>query len=322
VKAAVIHKLGDIPHYEDFPDPVPKENEILISVKASSVKNLDRSRVSGIHYASYQNFPAVVGVDGIGLLPDGTRVFANGITGMLAEKAIVNKNNYSIIPGGIDDITAAALPNTVMGAALALRFRAVLKKGETVLINGATGVTGRMAVQIARYYGAGKIIATGRNAASLDALPALGADEIVSLKQSDEKIMAALENIHHATPVDVVIDYTWGHPAELIISALSRKGLHLDARKVRFVTVGSIAGESLVLPANSLRSSAIEISGSGFGSLSGENFKEMNETMLPELLNLAAGGTLKIGTVTAQLSDIEEAWQRPVDAGKRLVIVI
>src|ERR1051326_3608559 len=104
---------------------------------------------------------------------------------MIAEKAIVERDRMIKLPDSIDDITAAALPNAVAGSAMALLFRAGMKKGETVLINGATGFTGKIAIQVAKHYGAKKIIATGRNEQSLRSLLALGADEIITVEQDD-----------------------------------------------------------------------------------------------------------------------------------------
>ncbi len=323
MKAAVLHQLGEAPKYEDFQEPVPQnEHQLLMTVKAASVKNIDKGRASGGHYAAHKNLPEVVGIDGAGILADGTRVYSTGITGMIAEKALINKNSYTVIPSGVDDRTAAALPNAVMGAALALKYRAELKAGDTVLINGATGVTGQVAVQIAKYYGAKKIIATGRNPESLNLLLQLGADEIISLKDEDEKIIHRLKDIHHVTPINSVIDYTWGHPAELMLNALKGGGLHHVSSKVRFVTVGSMAGEQIQLSSVLLRSSAIEILGSGFGSIPAEVMQKLPHEVLPEMLQLAANGKLKIETVTAPLKDIETAWKSHVPAGKRLVIVL
>jgi NADPH:quinone reductase-like Zn-dependent oxidoreductase len=209
MKAAVLHQLGTAPRYEDFPEPVAgNANQLVITIKAASVKNIDKGRAGGVHYASHKNLPEVVGIDGVGVLADGARVYAAGITGMIAEKALIDKDKYTVIPDKVDDATAAALPNAVMGAALAIKYRAEMKAGDTVLVNGATGVTGQAAVQIAKYYGAKKVIATGRNAESLNLLLQLGADEIISLKDEEEKIVSRLKEIHSATPIDVVIDYT------------------------------------------------------------------------------------------------------------------
>jgi NADPH:quinone reductase-like Zn-dependent oxidoreductase len=324
MKAAILHKLGTAPQYGDFPDPIQQsDDQLLITIKAASVKNLDKGRASGAHYASYTNLPVVVGIDGVGLLADGTRVYATGISGMIAEKALINKHNYVKLPDHIDDATAAALPNAVMGAALALRFRAGIRPGEVVLINGATGVTGMVAIQIAKHYGAKRIIATGRNPESLKKLSELGADDILSLKESDEDFTKQLKKINTETPIDIVIDYTWGHPAELILSALKGGGAVLAVtHRVRFVTVGGMAGDNIQLSSGILRSSAIEILGSGLGSLPKEALQKMNSEILPEMFQLAADGKLKIETITMPLKDVESAWNSNMPTGQRLVIVM
>ncbi|MEJ7682408.1 MAG: zinc-binding alcohol dehydrogenase family protein [Segetibacter sp.] len=323
MKAAVLHQLGGLPEYESFADPTPQnEEQLLITVKAASIKNLDKARASGKHYASHTELPAIVGIDGVGILENGTRVYAQGITGMIAEKALIAKNKYIVLPQNIDDATAAALPNAVMGAALALRYRAEVKKGNVVLINGATGVTGQLAVQIAKYYGASEVIATGRNMKSLEKLKTLGADVIISLKQDDEAIIKQLKEIYNSTPFDIVIDYLWGHPAELIIDALKGGGLNWFARKVRIVTVGSMAGESIDLASGVLRSSAIELMGSGLGSFSQEDMQNFNTRTVPQMFDLAADGKLTIETEKTTLENIKTAWQQEAAPGKRLVVCI
>lgn len=122
----------------------------MLHVKAASVKNLDKLRASITHYASHTKLPVVVGVDGAGFLKEGTKVYAQGITGMIAEKAIINRNRYIVIPKNLDFFTAAALPNAVLGAAMSLKVKRKIEPGQNVLISGATGVTGQLAVQIAK----------------------------------------------------------------------------------------------------------------------------------------------------------------------------
>lgn len=323
MKAAVLHQLGQSPKYDDFADPVVQEdNQVLIRVKAASIKNLDKGRASGSHYASYEKLPTVVGIDGVGLLEDGTRVYANGITGMIAEQAVIDKNKYTVIPDTVDDATAAALPNAVMGAALALKYRANVKPGDAVLVNGATGVTGHIAVQLAKYYGAGKVIVTGRNQEALQHLLQLGADETIALADDEAQIIDNIKALHAEQPINSVIDYVWGRPAELILNALKGGGLHNITSTVRFVTVGSMAGEEIKLPSGLLRSSAIEILGSGFGSIPADIMAKMPSEIIPEMLQLAADGKLKIETVTAPLQDIESAWTMKVPSAKRLVITM
>lgn len=317
MKAAVVFQKGEMPKYvEDFAEPkVQNENELLISVKASAVKNLDKMRASGKHYSTQNEaFAAkVVGGDGVGLLADGTRVYGIGVSGMIAEKAIVEKNGIVKLPENINDATAAALPNAVMGSALALYFRAGLQKGETVLINGATGVTGKISVQIAKYYGAKKVIATGRNEQSLKELLSLGADEIISLKQDDETFVEQIKNAHQQNPVNVVIDYLWGHSAELILSAL--KGNGSFSHRTRFVTVGGMMSDTITLSSSILRSTDIQISGSGLGTWTREEVKLLITEILPEMFQLAANGKLKIETVNIPLKDIQDAWDMNIEGG-------
>jgi NADPH:quinone reductase-like Zn-dependent oxidoreductase len=319
---AAVYTPGETPKYADFADPIPQnENQVLVNVKAAAVKNLDRGIASGRHYSSGTNTqPKVAGIDCAGELADGTRVYALGVNGMIAEKGLADKKRMVKLPDGVDYPTAAALPNAVMGAGAAICYRAGLKAGEVILINGATGVTGMVAVQIAKHYGAKKIIVTGRNEDALKRLLTLGADETVSLKQPDETIVKRLKEIHSETPINVVIDYLWGHPAELILAALQGDGGLTG--KLRYVTVGAMAGDKIQLSSGTLRSSDIEIIGSGLGSLPADDLKKLFTELLPEMFALAAGGKLVTDIVTVDLKDIETAWNTEIPGGKRLVIMI
>jgi len=324
MKAAVIFPGGGVPQYtEDFPEPVAhKENEILISVTAAAVKHLDKSRASGKHYSTKTDIhqAKIPGGDGVGILPDGTRVYALGLTGMLAQKALIEKSRMIRIPDALDNITAAALPNAVAGSAMALRFRAAIKAGETVLINGATGFTGSIAVQIAKHYGAGKIIVTGRNEKTLQSLLTLGADEIISVNQDDKGFIAQLKKIHADTPIDIIIDYLWGHSAALILEALKGRGAF--THRTRFVSVGSMSGDSIQLSSEILRSVDLQLSGSGLGSWTKEEMQALLTEIIPEMFQLAAGRKLKAETETVALENIDKIWNMEVPGGKRLVVTI
>ncbi|HWB27303.1 MAG TPA: zinc-binding alcohol dehydrogenase family protein [Chitinophagaceae bacterium] len=321
MKAAVIYNAGESVQYADVAEPVVKNNdEILITVKAAAIKHFDKGVASGRHYSSTEKSAArIIGGDGVGILPGGTRVFAVG-EGMVAEKAIIEKDRMVVLPVGIDDVTAAALPNAVAGSAMAIKFRAALQQGENVLINGATGFTGRMAVQLAKHYGAKKVMATGRNQQSLAELLQLGADEIISTQQKDEQFIAAIQAQHAAAPIDVVIDYLWGHTAELVLSSLKGKGGF--THKTRFVSVGSVTGDTIRLSAENLRSADIQLCGSGLGSWTKQEIRQLFTEILPEIFTLAAAGNIKIETETVELKDIETIWQISLAGGKRLVVKI
>ena len=320
MKAAVLYKAGEIPQYDDFTDPVPQDNELLIQVKAASIKNLDKARAKGAHYDQHEKFSVVVGVDGVGVLADGTRVYAGSRAGMMAEKALINKNWYIPVPNGVNDVTAAAIPNPAISAWLSLAYKGKLKKGDTVLILGATGITGKLAVQIARHLGAGRIIATGRNAAVLSNLDA---DVTISLSQPDDAIKQALKAEALQYPFDIVIDYLWGKPAELVLETLTGHDLNTTADHItRFVQVGEMAGTHINLPAATLRSAPIELVGAGGGSISKEMIVKIQTEILPEVFKLASEGKLTIDTLAIPLKDVAEAWEREDTQGKRVVITM
>jgi NADPH:quinone reductase-like Zn-dependent oxidoreductase len=323
MKAAVIYHRGEMPQYADVAEPVVQhDDELLISVKAAAIKHFDKAKATGNHYAANtgKEQATVIGGDGVGLLADGSRIFALGVSGMIAEKAIIDKSRMIKLPDGIDDAVAAALPNAVAGSAMAIRFKAGMKQGETILINGATGFTGKIAVQIAKHYGAGKIIVTGRNEQSLQSLIALGADEIISLKQDDENFVAKIKEIHSNTPIDIIIDYLWGHTAELILAALKGKGSF--THKIRFVSIGAVTGDKIQLSAENLRSVDLQLSGSGLGSWTKDEMKTLFGEIIPEMFQLAADNKLKADIEKVSLADIEKLWDMEVPGGKRLVVTI
>ncbi|SDG02188.1 quinone oxidoreductase family protein [Chitinophaga filiformis] len=323
MKAAVMYQHGELPKYVDFPEPtIQHDDELLVTVKAVAIKHIDKGSASGRHYSSDapKQDGRVVGGDGICLLEDGTRIYGIGVSGMLAEKATIRKNYIVKVPDSLDDVTAAALPNAVMGAAMGLKFKADTQPGDIVLINGATGFTGRIAVQIAKHYGAKKVIVTGRNQQSLEDLLSLGADEIISVLQDDESFKNRIKEIHSQTPIDIVIDYLWGHTAEMILGCLKGNGSFTN--RTRYVSIGSMAGDIIQLSAANLRSVDLQLAGSGMGSWSKSEVGLLFTEMLPEMFELAATGKLKVGATQVKLKDIAELWDLDVSNGQRLVVTI
>lgn len=323
MKAAIMYQKGGLPQYTDFPEPTPQnDDEVLVTVKAVAIKHFDKGVAAGNHYSSDapKENGRVIGGDGVCLLADGTRVYAIGVSGMLAQKATIRKGYTIPVPDGLDDATAAALPNGVMGAAMGLKFKAGIQPGDVVLINGATGFTGRIAIQIAKHYGAKKIIVTGRNQQSLDDLLTLGADEIVSVLQDDESFKAQLTAIHTNTPIDIIIDYLWSHTAEMILACIKGDGSFTN--KIRYVSIGAMGGDLIQLSAANLRSVDLQLTGSGLGSWSKQQVGQLFSEILPEMFQLAVQGTLKIETTQVKLKDIAELWNLDVPGGQRLVVTI
>jgi NADPH2:quinone reductase len=320
VKAAVLHTLGKAPRFEDFPDPHPRPGEAKVRVKAASLKNIEKAMASGSHYDSHSELPAVCGIDGVGILDDGTRVFCGGCRppyGMMAEYTVVPAAWCLPIPDNVDDVTAAALPNPALSSWLPLVWRAQLKPGETVLILGATGVAGKLAIQIARHLGAGRVVAAGRNDQVLKTLPDLGADALIALDQPDQQLTAAFVREASHKNFDIVLDFLWGHPTEVLVDALTGHDLKAESSRIRLVEIGEMAGPTISLSASALRSSGLEIYGSGGGSSIPHT--AIFETF-PQLWALAASGKLRIDTEPVALANIEKAWQQH-HAGRRVVII-
>ncbi|MCG0582571.1 zinc-binding alcohol dehydrogenase family protein, partial [Burkholderia cenocepacia] len=212
MKAAVVEGAGQRPVHTEFEPPSAMPGHSLIDVTASALSRIAQGRAAGTHYSSVGAYPFVVGVDGVGRLDDGRRVYFFGAPapfGAMAERTIAPDTQCVPLPDALDDVTAAAIAIPGMSSWAALTERARFVAGETVLVNGATGTSGRLAVRIAKHLGAAKVIATGRNAAALQALLSAGADAAVSLQQDDVHLARALEP-HFRAGVDVVLDYLWG----------------------------------------------------------------------------------------------------------------
>lgn len=320
MKAAVLHQRGAAPRYEDFPDPTPNAEQILVHVKAVALENVDKAVAAGTHYASSQfmpSLPAIVGFDGIGALDDGRMIGFGGMTppyGAMAEKVVIPAGHFAPVPAGIDPVIAAALPASTLTSLFPLKWAAKLEAGETVLVNGATGVSGRLAVQVAKLLGAGHVVGTGRNEKSLQAILDAGADAVVDLKQSDDDIAAAFTR-EAGEGYDVILDFLWGHPTELLLKTLVPRRLAFALKKIRLIQIGEMAGATLNLPADTLRTSGLEIYGGG-ANLTPESIGEGTALMW----DMLAKHQLSIDIEQVPLRDIESAWSREVH-GKRLVIV-
>jgi NADPH:quinone reductase-like Zn-dependent oxidoreductase len=318
MKAAVLHELGKPPRFEDFPEPSAGREEAIVQVRAASLKAVDKQLAAGTHFASPRELPVISGTDGVGNLADGTRVFFGGPRrpfGAMAERTVVPTAFCFPVPNTLDDATAAALPNPGVSALLSLSHRAKLAKGEKVLILGATGVTGKLAVQIAKRLDAGRVIAAGRNPEALQKLRELGADSIIQLGQPNDDLQKAFAREAGEAGFNVVIDYVWGPPTEVLLSAIARPEFAVVNSETRLVQVGESAGPTIALPAAVLRSTALTILGTA-----GIPSRDVLRAAMQQILEWAAAGTLRIETDQVPLADIEQAWTR-AERGPRLVVI-
>jgi NADPH:quinone reductase-like Zn-dependent oxidoreductase len=318
MKAAVLHQAGMAPRYEEFERPVAGEGEVLVKVRAASLKPIDKGMASGKHYASFREFPVVCGVDGVGTLEDGSRVYfgARPPFGAMAEWAVARRALCFPVPDGLDDATAAALPNPAGSSWLPLKWRSPLRAGETVMVLGATGTAGKLAVQIAKLLGAGRVIAAGRNRQALDELTALGADATIKIDEPGQDLVQAFAQAVK-DGVNVVLDYLWGKPTEALVTALTGHDFAAEPRITRLIEIGELAGPTISLPGGALRSSGLEIYGSGGGSVS---WKAITEAV-PQILAHGARGELKIKTKKVPLAGVEQVWNEKSDEGRVVLMV-
>ncbi len=321
MNAAVLHTINQPPHFDQFPEPIAEENEVIVHVRAAALKPIDKQLASGSHYAAYRNLPVVYGMDGVGYLDDGTRVFFGGPRppyGSMAERTVVSRSRCFPIPDNVNNDVAAAVVNPGLSAWGALVWRAQLTTGETVLILGATGVTGKLAIQTAKLLGAGRVIAAGRNEKILNTLHALGADTIIHLDKSGQDLTEAFVREAGESGFDVIIDYLWGPTTEALLAAIARGDLKPASSRVRLVEVGESAGPTISLPAAVLRSSHLEIFGAGSGSA--PTSPEIWVEAVRGLMSNVASGALRIDTERVPLAEVENAWHRE-QHGRRAVII-
>jgi NADPH:quinone reductase-like Zn-dependent oxidoreductase len=318
MNAAVVTSFDEPPHYRRFAVPAPASaDEVLADVLAAGLHPRVRSGATGQHYTSSGRLPMIPGIDGVGRLPDGKLVYfaaADDVLGTMADKAVVDPRRSVELPDGTDVAKVAAAMNPAMSSWVALRRRVPLQPGQTVLVLGATGNAGTMAVQVAKRLGAGRVIGAGRDLARLEALLPAGADAVVRLTDDADATSAALSTA--AAEADIVLDYLWGSPAQQAIMAL------LTARSDRsrtldWIQIGAVAGPTAEIPSVALRSANFRLQGCGQGSVSPRGYL----AELPSLVAEITAGTIAVRTNPVPLSKVEEAWTASETPGERTVLI-
>jgi NADPH:quinone reductase-like Zn-dependent oxidoreductase len=309
MKAAVVRQPGRPPEYRDFPDPSPAAGEELVEVLAAGMHQITRSQASGEHYAGHDQLPMVPGVDGIARRSDGRLIYLGGLKppyGTLAEHAAAPRLAMPL-PVDADPVVMAASLNPGASGWMALKLRAGMQPGQTVAVLGATGAAGRTAVQAARLLGAARVIAIGRSVSALSDV-AGDVDDIVRIEDGTgwaDQLTG---------PVDVVLDYVWGRPTEQLLPALTGK---TDGHRLTWVQIGTMAGSSVPLRGDLLRSSDLHLIGSGLGSTS---MREL-QAEIPAVIDHIAAGRIWVDPVVRPFAEVERAWTEPVPSGRRVVFV-
>jgi NADPH:quinone reductase-like Zn-dependent oxidoreductase len=318
MNAALVTSFQEPPHYRTVAVPTPSNpNEILIEVLAAGLHPRVRSGAAGAHYTSTGTLPLIPGVDGVGRRSDGTKIYfavdGDGV-GSMADKAVVDVRRAIELPDDVDELKIAAAMNPAMSSWVALRRRVPTDAGQSVLILGATGNAGTMAVQIAKRLGAARVVGAGRDITRLNALPGVGADEIVALSPDRDATAAALGAA--AADVDIVIDYLWGVPAQEAMMALLTQRSD-RGRALHWIQIGAVAGPTIELPSVALRSTNLRLQGCGQGSVSPKEYL----AELPSLVGEITTGSISVSATRQRLQDVEEIWGQSESSNVRTVLI-
>jgi NADPH:quinone reductase-like Zn-dependent oxidoreductase len=320
VKAAIVKQPGSIPEYGDFTDPPEADGYELVDLVAAGLHPVVRSLAAGQHYGSTGAYPLIPGIDAVARTASGDLIltgFVKAPYGTFAERMAVPKRVRVDLPSGADPVKIAAGLNPGMSSWLPLNA-CITEAGavETVLILGATGMAGLLAVQHAQILGATKVVGAGRNPVALRRVAELGATSVALTGDRDADAAALVDALGGAAPT-IVLDFLWGAAAEAAFAAMGRRGMGEDSADIWYVQIGAMAGPEALVPAALLRSRRIRISGSGAGSGSvAEIMKQV-----PLYMQLIADGKVDVPTKTSPLSSIAEAWADPTAAPSRTVIV-
>jgi NADPH:quinone reductase-like Zn-dependent oxidoreductase len=296
MKAAVLTQTGTTPVYADFPDPQHVSGHV-VDVTAAGVHHLDLAKASGA-YGDPGTLAYVVGADGVGRTATGRRVFFTSPVaphGSWAERTLVAEQDLLDLADDVDDVTAAALGNTGLAAWLALTWRADLQPGQNVLVLGATGALGSVAVQLAKALGAATVLAADRDPERLALSREHGADATVTITP-DTDLVGAFRDVAGERGFDVIIDPVWGDPA--------LAAMHVAARGARHIQIGQSAAATIQLPAGIVRGARLELL--GFAHV--DPPVHIRRDAYLKLTELAATGAVTVDTMPLPLADCQRAW--------------
>jgi len=309
MKAAVLRELG-VPDYDEFAEPRADGGNAVVEVRAAGLNPVDVSIAAGRFYAGVPPLPSVAGREGVCVL-DGERVYFDAPVapyGSMAERALIDPGSTYRLPDALDDGLALALGIAGLAAWLALDWRAQLEPGEHVLVLGASGVLGQIAVQAAKHLGAARVVAAARSAEGLERAQALGADAVVRLGEPSE-LAAALREAA-AGRIDVVVDPLFGEPFAAAVEAASFRA--------RLVALGSSAGVTSTLSSAAVRGKMLDILGHSnvFAP------PDVKRAAYLRMAELAARGELLVDVEHIPLADVRHAWERiAASAHRKLVLV-
>src|SRR5207248_7073166 len=258
MQAAVLRQHATPPEYLQWSIPQCGKGQALVRVLAAPISPLDLLCASGMSYFGAPKLPYIPGTQGVGIvmeadaLAPGQRVWFSCDAGMkpedgsMAQYCLIEEASVLALPTEIESDLAAALGLSAIAAWMALTWRGHLKPGEQVLVLGASGAVGQVAVQVAKLLGAGRVIAASRDEAARARAFSLGADAVVDLSGDDVNEISKRIATTCEGPLHLIIDPVWGLPAEAAVRVLATEG--------RLINIGSAAGPTVRFESAILRS--------------------------------------------------------------------
>jgi NADPH2:quinone reductase len=314
MRAALIKAYGEPPEVVTAERPEPAEGEELVAVEVAGLNPVDLAIASGKFDAGRPSLPYVAGLEGIGRRAGGDLVWFDGAiapSGSFAEHTLIGADSGIAVPDGIEPGQAIAFGIAGMAAWLSLEWRGRIEPGETVLVLGASGAVGQIAIQAARLLGAGRVVGAARSDAGRAKVAALGADAVVGTGGPADGPGDLAEALLEATDggADLVIDCLWGDPAVAAVEAIKPAG--------RLVQVGNSASRDATIVAGRLRGFSIDIRGHrnvwAPAPVAAAAFRRM--------CGLAVSGELQIEVEVIPLERAAEAWGRQAESpGKKLAL--
>jgi NADPH:quinone reductase-like Zn-dependent oxidoreductase len=304
----VLSEYG-VPRAADFIEPAAGEGQAVVEVRAAGVNPVDLAISAGRYFAGKPQLPCVAGREGVGLL-DGRRVYFDAPVapfGSMAQRTLVDPDATYPVPDAVDDGLAVALGISGLAAWLALSWRAQLSPGEHVLVLGASGVVGQLAVQAAKLLGAARVIAAARSQEALERSRSQGADAVVGLDRSPQLADAFAQAA--GGRIDVVVDPLFGEPFAAAVQAASFRA--------RLVQLGAAAGAESTLPSAAIRGKLLSV----LGHVNFAAPADVKRAAYERLLDAAAARKLSVEVEALALERVAEAWGR-VEAGSHRKVVL
>ena len=311
MRAAVLHAHGAVPEVEEFRDPVAESGADVLDVDAAAMNPIDVRIATGAFPLERYETPYVAGKEGVGRREDGALIYfeySRKPFGSFAERTAIDAGSGYTLPDDLDPALAVCLGVSGLAAWVALEWRARLAPGETVLVLGASGVVGQIAVQAAKLLGAGRVVAAARDAAMLEHAGELGADALVRLGDDDD-LAGELKAASGGEGFDVVLDPLWGEPAVAAIAAAKPFG--------RVVNLGQSAGAEATLASVAVRSRPIDLLGYT-NYTAGEDVKA---TAYARMAGHAARGEIRVAIERLGLDDVPAAWERQASSPHAKLVI-